>query len=78
MPKSTNISTPADSIAFEPLMTQSECSAAVKLSESRLEKARVHGDGPPFVKLGRSVRYRPSDVKAWLADRVRNSTSEAA
>ena len=78
MPKSTNILTPADGIAFEPLMTQSECSAAVKLSESRLEKARVRGDGPPFVKLGRAVRYRPCDVKAWLADRVRNSTSEAA
>ncbi len=33
---------------------------------------------PPFVKLGRSVRYRWSDVEAWLESRQRNSTSEAA
>ena len=33
---------------------------------------------PPFVKLGRSVRYRWSDVEVWLKSRQRNSTSEAA
>jgi len=33
---------------------------------------------PPFVKLGRSVRYRWSDVEAWLETRQRQSTSEAA
>jgi predicted DNA-binding transcriptional regulator AlpA len=33
---------------------------------------------PPFVKLGRSVRYRWCDVEAWLETRQRQSTSEAA
>lgn len=33
---------------------------------------------PPFFKIGRGVRYRWSDVEAWLADRERGSTSEAA
>ncbi|MAU68438.1 hypothetical protein [Hyphomonas sp.] len=37
-----------------------------------------HPHTPPFVKLGRSVRYRWSDVEAWLESRQRNSTSEAA
>jgi predicted DNA-binding transcriptional regulator AlpA len=33
---------------------------------------------PPFLKIGRTVRYRWSDVEAWLANRERGSTSEAA
>jgi predicted DNA-binding transcriptional regulator AlpA len=33
---------------------------------------------PPFLKIGRNVRYRWSDVEAWLANRQRGSTSEAA
>lgn len=45
---------------------------------SSIQKERVRGDGPPFVKLGRLVRYRPEDVRAWVAERVVNSTSEAA
>ena len=41
-----------------------------------LQNQRVTGDGIPFVKLGRSVRYRLSDVEAWEAARVRTSTSD--
>lgn len=44
-------------------------------------KRRMLGEPhtPPFLKLGtRQVRYRWSDVEAWLADRERGSTSEAA
>jgi predicted DNA-binding transcriptional regulator AlpA len=46
------------------------------LAVSTLEKMRVYGDGPPFVKLGRSVRYRISDLEAYLAGRVVESTSQ--
>jgi|TARA_R110000796_G_scaffold140327_9_gene256559 predicted DNA-binding transcriptional regulator AlpA len=37
-----------------------------------------HPHTPPFVKLGRSVRYRWGDVEAWLESRQRYSTSEVA
>ena len=48
------------------------------LSPSTLAKMRLRGDGPPFAKLGRrAVTYRKSDLDAWLASRVRNSTAEA-
>ena len=46
------------------------------LSASTLNKWRVDGRGPRFVKLGRSVCYRPVDLDAWLAEQVRSSTSE--
>ena len=28
--------------------------------------------GPPFLRVGRHVRYRPGDVDAWIAARVRD------
>lgn len=46
------------------------------LAESTLEKARVSGTGPKYLKLGRAVRYRIADLNEWLAERVVSSTSE--
>jgi predicted DNA-binding transcriptional regulator AlpA len=31
---------------------------------------RTRDQGPPYLKIGRLVRYRPSDVRAWLNNRV--------
>lgn len=43
-------------------------------------KRRMLGEphSPPFLKLGRSVRYRWADVCAWMETRLRSSTSEPA
>ena len=47
-------------------------------SESTLAKMRLRGDGPPYSKLGaRLVRYNKCSLDAYLAERARNSTSEA-
>lgn len=44
---------------------------------SRWQKARLTGDGPPFLKIGHLVRYRRGDVRAWLAAMPRfHSTAE--
>jgi predicted DNA-binding transcriptional regulator AlpA len=49
----------------------------VGLSDSTLEKFRLTGDGPKFVRIGvRAVGYRIEDLDAWLAERVRRSTSD--
>jgi len=45
-------------------------------SPSNLEKLRVFGGGPKFIKAGRLVLYRQEDLDAWLNDRVYTSTSE--
>jgi predicted DNA-binding transcriptional regulator AlpA len=51
----------------EVLLTPEEAAAFLKLSLSWLAKARRRrGAGPPYVKLGKSVRYRPSALVAWL------------
>ena len=41
-----------------------EAAARAGLSESMFEKLAVMGDGPPFLKIGRAVRYRWTDVEA--------------
>ncbi len=46
------------------------------LAVSTLEKMRVYGNSPPYVKLGRSVRYRVCDLEEYLAKRVVESTSQ--
>lgn len=46
------------------------------LSIATLEKLRVYGGGPAYLKLGKAVRYRVSDLENWMADRLVQSTSE--
>ncbi len=48
------------------------------VSKSHLNKLRLSGDGPPFVKIGAAVRYDLDTAEKWLATRRRASTSEAA
>jgi len=42
-----------------------------------LQAERVKGGGCPFVKLGRSVRYRRSDILRYIEQRIVSSTTEA-
>jgi len=61
------------------LLTTEDLAAMTKTPPSRWHKARLTGESPPFVKLGHLVRYRKSDVLAWLAAQPRvSSTSELA
>ncbi len=39
------------------LLSAKEASKLLKLSVSWLAKARMRGDGPPYLQLGRAVRY---------------------
>ena len=60
----------------ERLLPPSDAANLLRLSKSWLAKARMRGDGPPYVKLGRAVRYRESALVQWLKSRTRLSTSE--
>ena len=67
---------PQELSSSERLLPPSDAANLLRLSTSWLAKARMRGDGPPYVKLGRSVRYRESDLIQWLKSRARQSTSE--
>lgn len=47
------------------LLTEAEVARRQSRSIKTLQNQRVSGGGIPFLKLGRSVRYRLSDVIAW-------------
>lgn len=51
--------------------------AMLRVSPSYLNKRRVYGDGPPFHKFGKAVRYEVAGLLDWAAAQARRSTSEA-
>jgi predicted DNA-binding transcriptional regulator AlpA len=65
-------STPATSS----LLTAKEAAPRLKVSTSWLAKARMRGDGPPYIRIGRSIRYSEAALLLWLKSRQRLSTSE--
>ena len=58
------------------LLTPKEAATRMKVSLSWLAKARMRGDGPPYIRIGRSIRYRDTDLLQWMKSRQRLSTSE--
>ncbi len=60
------------------LLTQKEVKEITGLADSTLEQWRLKGKGPKFIKLGRLVRYRLSDIDAYISGLPGfNSTTEA-
>lgn len=60
------------------LLTEREASRFLGLSVRTLQKWRLRGNGPPFVKLGSAVRYEPQRLQEYLDQMRRRSTSEGA
>ena len=58
------------------LLTPKEAAEFLRVSISWLAKARMRGDGPPYVKIGRAVRYPEGALHQWMKSRMHLSTSE--
>jgi hypothetical protein len=58
-------------------LTPDEAAEALRTSVRTLERRRLDGSGPKFVKLGGRVLYRPEDIAAWADERTFASTAEA-
>ena len=58
------------------LMTPNDAATVLKVSLSWLAKARMRGDGPPYIPVGRSIRYADIDLIQWMKSKQRSSTSE--
>ena len=56
--------------AGEVYFTRAEAAAHCRLGVSTLAKLAMEGTGPISCRIGRSVRYRRSDLDAWMAARV--------
>ena len=61
---------------LEPLLNQQQAAEHLKISVRTLERLRVAGTTPKYIKLGRLVRYRPTDLVEWIDTHARDSTSD--
>jgi excisionase family DNA binding protein len=64
------------STTVEPLLDQDRVAEQLGVRSKTLEAWRSRGGGPPFVRVGRLVRYRSSAVESWIRSRERRSTSD--
>jgi hypothetical protein len=53
------------------LMTSKETASFLRVSASWLAKARMAGEGPPFMQFGRSVRYSKIALVRWMRSQQR-------
>jgi hypothetical protein len=62
------------------LLKEQEVAKLIELSVHWLRRKRWSGGGIPFIKIaegaGGAVRYRREDVEAFIASRLRKSTSD--
>jgi len=59
------------------LINEHEAAAFLGYTTRALQNWRVRGGGPAFVRVSdRSIRYRYSDLSAWVEARLRVSTSD--
>src|SRR3546814_10998418 len=58
------------------LLNVRDAASFLGLSKSFLDKARIRGDGPHYLKLGSRVLYRTEALQSCLAARERLSTSQ--
>ncbi|KAF0218569.1 MAG: hypothetical protein FD174_2869 [Geobacteraceae bacterium] len=65
-------------VVQDKLLKQAEVKELLQVSDATLETWRHKGQGPRFCKVGKSVRYRLSDVMAYIDSRMHSSTKEAA
>jgi Helix-turn-helix domain len=56
------------------LLTPKETATFLRLSVSWLAKARMNGEGPPFMLFGRSVRYSKETLVRWTKSQQRICT----
>jgi excisionase family DNA binding protein len=59
-------------MSSEVLLTVEDAAARLKISKHTLNRWRMTGEGPPFIKYGpRLVRYEEEMLDAWARDRRR-------
>ena len=67
----TDMTTTPTHSGLERLLTVHELSDYLGIPVATLYDWRVDGVGPKAVKLGRSLRYPESCVRAWIEEKLR-------
>lgn len=64
---------------IERLLTPKQTGEAIQVSVEALANSRCTGTGItiPYIKIGKFVRYRESDIQAYLDNNTHNHTGES-
>lgn len=54
------------------ILTEGEFAQAIEVEPNTLQVWRSKGQGPDYLKLGKSVFYAKGDVLAWIAESKRS------
>jgi hypothetical protein len=70
-PQKAEPDAPSHEMRVSPLMSEPDAARYLLVSQSflkvsRMKKSKRRHPGPPFVRMGRSVKYRVADLDAWL------------
>ena len=55
-----------DGEELEPLLTSEEVAEILKVSTRHVTKSSAKNSFPSPIRLGRSVRFRASDIRCWI------------
>ena len=61
---------PTEIARDSPFIDEKQLCAHLGISSVTATKWRAQAVGPPFIKVGRLVRYRRADVETWLRSRT--------
>lgn len=50
------------------IVTEKKLAEMLDVSETTLTYWRSRQEGPPFIKMGKFIRYDMQDVRAWLRE----------
>ena len=59
------------------LLTPPQTAKRLNITTWTLTKWRTKGQGPPFVKVGRAVRYREADLDKWIQELPAHTSTAA-
>lgn len=65
-------------MTLKDLLTEAEYAALRGVSIRTIQRERALRSGPPFIKLGKSIFYRPEAVDKWLLAQERTPVGQAA
>ncbi|MEA5155754.1 helix-turn-helix domain-containing protein [Raineyella sp.] len=61
---------------LDSLITPDTLAERLGVKRRTVDEWRIEGSGPRYLRLGRTVRYRPEAVDEWLLGQERTATSE--
>ena len=57
--------------SFDRLLTVEDLAEYLGVPVATLYAWRYHRQGPPGFRVGRHIRYRWTDIEAWISDRLK-------